>query len=309
MIKFKFVGFIISFLTAILVITNGNGSLFQNAFGDSHSVEDSVDEIVESAEDEDNQAREEAEDLAEEVREDSDDEARDRDSGESEDDEYNEDESENRGEDDSDDATTDFESETENIVREIKDNIGNDVSDDTPSLGEGSGMQIFVSPREIIDKLDQEILPPSETQEDEDTTCIFGTHFNPDTGRCERNTESTRNANEFLDQHLDNIENALGDFIDDSFPDFDDQDHPHGFIDFPRSPNIGGEPCPGVEPCPFATIIDTRTCECVDPLEDVGENNGLQGTNPDGIIEGSLNILFPTGGVSASPGNVPGSIG
>jgi hypothetical protein len=62
----KFIGFILSALTAILVITNGNGSLFQNAFGDSDSdsTEDSVDEIVESAEEESDDVRDEAEDVA-----------------------------------------------------------------------------------------------------------------------------------------------------------------------------------------------------------------------------------------------------
>jgi hypothetical protein len=254
LIKFKFVGFIISFLMAILVITNGNGSLFRNAFGDSDSVSDSVDEIVESAEEESDDVRDEAK----EFEEDTDDEARDGDSEESEDDEDNGDESDDRSEDDSNDAFSDLESEIEDKVREVEDNVEEDDIDDIPGLGEGSGMQIFVSPRERV--------------------------------------------NEILDQHSDNIENALGDFIDDSFPDFDDQDHPHGFIDFPHSPTLGEEPCPGVEPCPFATIRDTRTCECVDPLEDGGEKNGLQSTNPDGIIEGGLNILFPTGRVGAGPG-------
>jgi hypothetical protein len=37
-IKSKFVGFIMFALTVILIMTNGNGSLLQNAFGDSESI-------------------------------------------------------------------------------------------------------------------------------------------------------------------------------------------------------------------------------------------------------------------------------
>ena len=167
LIKFKFLGFFISFLTAILVITNGNGSLFQNAFGDSDSdlLENSVDEIVESAEDEGDQAREEAEDTAEEATEDSDDEVRDRDNDEDEDEDEDEDKEEDtdNGDDSSDETSliNKFASDPGEDGEDGKagpTGIGKDESEVPSGLGEGSGMQIFVSPRERVNEiLDQHL--------------------------------------------------------------------------------------------------------------------------------------------------------
>ena len=160
MIKFKFVGFIISFLAAILVITNGNGSLLQNAFGDADSIEDSVDEIVESAEEESDDVRDEGEDISEEAREDADidSDVKDRDEDEDEDKEEDTD----NGDDSSDETSlmkfaSDLGEDGED-GRAGPTGIGKDESDVPSGLGEGSGMQIFVSPRERINEiLDQHL--------------------------------------------------------------------------------------------------------------------------------------------------------
>jgi hypothetical protein len=205
--KFKFIRFSLFVLVLTILITVTGGSV-KNAFG---SIEDSVDEIVESAEDRGDQAREEAEGIAEgiaeEAREDSDNEARDRDNEEDEEDEEDDDSDSSDDNNSGDDTSSDLGSEIEDKVREIKDNVIDDENDAIPGLGEGSGMQIFVSPRERV--------------------------------------------NEILDTFDEDFNNL--------------------------SPTFGGlAPSPG--------------------------GNGLQELDPSGIIEGSLNILFPTGGVGASPG-------
>ena len=168
--NFKVIAFTISAILALLVLTNGNGSLLQTAFGDSDSKEDSVDEIIETAEEESNQARDEAEEA------DTDDEARDRESDEDEDEVDDEDNINNGSSEDNsddnvrdefevDDASSNLDSEIEDEVREVKDNVEEDESDDdTPVLGEGSGMQIFVSPREIVNEILDQHLDSIEEQ-------------------------------------------------------------------------------------------------------------------------------------------------
>ena len=284
MIKFKFLGFIISFLTAILVITNGNGSLFQNAFGDSDSISDSVDEIVESAEEESDDVRDEAEEIAEEFEEDTDDEARDGDSEESEDNEDNEEESENRGEDDSDDALSDLQSEIEDEVGEIKDNIVKDETNEGSGLGEGSGMQIFVSPRERVNEiLDQHLDNIEEQVSNPPPTSAPGGVGSPGDIPAFPHLDLT------FDEDINNLSPGDGNEGNHIFlsPIFGGLATGPGGND-----DDGNNPPPGfnIPPCTGITFCDP--------------DNGLQGTNRGEIIEGGLNILFPTGGVGASPGEI-----